>query len=52
MDQSKSKLAGHRIQWSSKIQKQISDLVAAVAEEEKALGAIREPQSEAIDHGK
>ena len=52
MDQSKSKLVGHRIQWSSKIQKQISDLVAAVAEEEKELGAIREPQAEALEHGK
>lgn len=47
-----SKLAGHRIQSSSKIQKMISELVSAVAAEEKELGAIRAPLAETLDHGK
>ncbi len=47
-----AKLAGHRILSSPKIQKLISDLVSAVAEEETSLGTIRAPLAEAIDHGK
>jgi 4-aminobutyrate aminotransferase-like enzyme len=47
-----SKLAGHRILSSPKIQKMISDLVSAVAEEELLLDSTRAPLAEAIDHGK
>lgn len=47
-----SKLAGHRILNSSKIQKMISDLVQAVADEEKSLSTVSAPQAEAMDHGK
>lgn len=52
MDNSVKSLAGHRILNSTKITKMISDLVAAVQEEEKALSAIREPLAEALDNGK
>lgn len=52
MDHANSKLAGHRIQSSSKIQKMISDLVAAVATEEQGVSAPRAPAAEAMDHGK
>lgn len=52
MDQTKSKLAGHRIQHSPKIQKLITELIDAVRGEERELGAIRAPQADAIDHGK
>ncbi len=52
MGHSISKLAGHRIQSSPKIQKMIAELVAAVGEEEKSLESVRGPQAEAIDHGK
>ncbi|CAN5728526.1 aspartate aminotransferase family protein [soil metagenome] len=54
MDHTKpnSKLAGHRISSSPKIQKLISDLVAAVAEEERSLETTRAPLGEAIDGGK
>lgn len=51
-DRSNDKLAGHRILSSSKIQKMIADLVSAVADEEKALSTVREPQSELVEHGK
>lgn len=47
-----SKLAGHRILQSQKIQKMISDLVQAVADEEKSLQAVSAPKAEALDHGK
>ncbi len=47
-----SKLAGHRILNSPKIQKMISDLVAAVADEEKSLTSVSAPTAEALDHGK
>lgn len=45
-------LAGHRILSSTKIQKLVDDLVAAVAEEERTLGQVREPMASALDHGK
>ncbi len=47
-----SKLAGHRILNSTKIQKLISELVAAVEAEESALTAASSPKAEALDHGK
>jgi acetylornithine/N-succinyldiaminopimelate aminotransferase len=47
-----NKLAGHRVRTSSAIQKKIEELVAAVAAEESALEAVREPQAEALDGGK
>jgi 4-aminobutyrate aminotransferase-like enzyme len=47
-----SKLAGHRISSSPKIQKLISELVAAVADEERSLETTRSPLAEAMDSGK
>lgn len=47
-----SKLAGHRILSSPKIQKMISELVSAVAQEESELVTTRPPLAEAIDNGK
>jgi 4-aminobutyrate aminotransferase-like enzyme len=47
-----SKLAGHRILSSPKIQKMISELVQAVADEEKTLSTVSAPKAEAMDHGK
>lgn len=47
-----SKLAGHRILSSPKIQKLISELVQAVADEEKTLSSVSAPKAEAMDHGK
>lgn len=47
-----SKLAGHRILNSTKIQKLISELVAAVEAEESALTAASSPKAETLDHGK
>lgn len=52
MDQSNSKLVGHKVQSSPKIKKMIADLVAAVAEEERSLASVREPQAESLEHGK
>ena len=46
-----SKLAGHRISTSPKIQKLISELVSAVREEESALQTTRDPLPEALDNG-
>ncbi len=47
-----SKLAGHRILNSAKIQKMITELVVAVEAEEVQLGAVTSPKAEALDHGK
>lgn len=47
-----SKLAGHRILQSAKIQKLITDLVAAVGAEENTLETVRAPLAETLDHGK
>ncbi len=47
-----SKLAGHRILNSPKIQKMISELVAAVEAEESSLTSASSPKAEALDHGK
>lgn len=47
-----SKLAGHRILSSTKIQKMISDLVSAVEAEETSLSAVSSPKAEVMEHGK
>lgn len=47
-----SKLIGHEIQNSPKIQKLISELVAAVAAEEQELAKVAPPKAEFSDHSK